>query len=239
MPNRILRDWTDSDNIDSLDVHSERFFTRLIMKVDDFGRYQANVKLLKAHLFPLKSDIRETDITRWLTACKESGLIALYAVAQKEYLQINNFKQVLRQKLEKYPAPNACNESAIHTTSDCIADVLPEEKRNETNPETEVESGKPPKQTDFDKREKDFYQTLAKQISSYTPEVLRNFYDYWREPNKNKTKMRFEQEKTWDLDLRLKRWVSNDFSKYKKQVQSSTGPSLSEIKASKILNEVA
>lgn len=147
MPNRILRDWTDSDTIDVLDVHAERFFTRLIMKVDDFGRYQANVKLLKSHLFPLKSDIRETDISRWLTACEKSGIIALYNVAQKEYLQINNFKQVLRQKVEKYP-PNNCNEDAKQMTSGCLADASL--KRNETNPETEVESegkGVPPRHT--------------------------------------------------------------------------------------------
>lgn len=132
MPNRILRDWTDSEIVDSLDVHSERFFTRLIMKVDDFGRYSANVKLLKSHLFPLKSDIRETDIARWLTACEKSGLIALYNVADKEFLQIDNFKQKLRQKVEKYPSPLIC-----------IADVVPltsrrmlEEKRNEVEVET-------------------------------------------------------------------------------------------------------
>ena len=108
MPNRILRDWTDSETIESLDVYTERFFTRLIMKVDDFGRYSTNKQLLKSTMFPLKSDIRETDITRWLSECEKAGLIALYDVAGKGYLQINNFKQVLRQKKEKYPSPLTC-----------------------------------------------------------------------------------------------------------------------------------
>ena len=117
MPNRILRDWTDSETIDQLDVATERFFTRLIMKVDDFGRYSANPKLLKSSLFPLKSDIRETDITRWLAECEKAGLIALYDVAEKGYLQINNFKQVLRQKKEKYPPPTTCVADDMHTTS--------------------------------------------------------------------------------------------------------------------------
>ena len=149
MPNRILRDWTDSENIDQLDVNTERFFTRLIMKVDDYGRYSANVKLLKSHLFPLKSDIRETDIARWLTACEKSGLIALYVIANKEYLQIDNFKQVLRQKVEKYPAPVYCNEDDTQMLSRRISDVVPETKRNEVEkkPEVEVEIGEPPKHT--------------------------------------------------------------------------------------------
>jgi hypothetical protein len=107
MPNRILRDWTDSEKIDNLDVNAERFFVRLIMKVDDFGRYTANCKLLKSALFPLKTDIRETDIARWLAACQMSDLIALYSVASKEYVQILNFNQRLRQTIEKYPPPSS------------------------------------------------------------------------------------------------------------------------------------
>jgi len=39
MPNRILRDWTDSDRVNSLSAEAERLFIRLIMKADDYGRY--------------------------------------------------------------------------------------------------------------------------------------------------------------------------------------------------------
>lgn len=212
MPNRILRDWTDSEVIDSLDVHAERFFTRLIMKVDDFGRYQSNIKLLKSHLFPLKSDVRETDITRWLTACEQSGLIALYTVAEKGYLQIGNFKQVLRQKIEKYPGPS----NATQMTSGCYADASL--KRNEVETEEEVETNvigdkSPQSKIGIEERELIFYESLIACIDTYEKEMLRKFYDYWREPNKSKTKMKWEQEKTWDLNLRLKRWSENDFNK--------------------------
>ena len=132
MPNRILRDWTDSETIEMLDVHAERFFVRLIMKVDDFGRYTANLKMLKSTLFPLKSDIRETDISRWLAACNDSGLISLYNIASKEYLEIKNFKQRLRQSVEKYPAPDLCQSNDGQMTV-----KRPHEKK--PNPETETE----------------------------------------------------------------------------------------------------
>lgn len=137
MPNRILRDWTDSDSIDLLDANSERFFTRLIMKVDDYGIYPANIKLINSTLFPLKSDIRDTDISRWLTECEKSGLVALYNVANKEYLQITNFKQVLRQKFQKYPPPNPCLADDKQMTSRCITQTKRNEsetKREETHP---------------------------------------------------------------------------------------------------------
>lgn len=135
MPNRILRDWTDSFIVDELDVHAERFFVRLIMKVDDFGRFSADKRLLKSQLFPLKSDIRDTDISRCLTACEKAGLITIYTVASKSYLQIENFKQTLRQKTTKYPAPDECIADATHmiSNSESIASL----KRNETEVETE------------------------------------------------------------------------------------------------------
>lgn len=139
MPNRILRDWTASDKIDKLDVHAERFFTRLIMKVDDWGRYSANVKLLKSTLFPLRTDIRETDIPRWLDACEKSGLIALYTVASKDYLQINEFNQVLRQKVQKYPSPEEClaDDKQMHSTRQADASLKGNEV--ETKPEEKEE----------------------------------------------------------------------------------------------------
>lgn len=141
MPNRILRDWTDSESVDTLSVNAERFFTRLIMKADDYGRYNANIKFLKSTLFPLKTDVRETDIALWLTECKKCGLIALYDVASKNYLQIENFKQALRQKREKFPAPqmhSGCVADDKHTHSNCV----PETKRNESEVETETEGEK-------------------------------------------------------------------------------------------------
>ena len=41
-------------------------------------------------------------------------------------------------------------------------------------------------------------------------EEANNFLSYWTEPNKSKTYMRWELEKTWDLNLRLKRWQNNN-----------------------------
>lgn len=51
-------------------------------------------------------------------------------------------------------------------------------------------------------------------IGKYGMPMLREFYDYWSEPNKSNTKMRFEMQKTWDLDRRLARWARNNFNKY-------------------------
>lgn len=141
MPNRILRDWTDSERVNDLTVHAERFFVRLIMKADDFGRYTANPKLLKAALYPLLSDsIRDADITRWMTECQKSGLIVVYEVSSKPIVQIQNFNQRLRQSVEKYPPPpdGRLSASGGHTTVN--GQSIDGLKGNEVEVESETES---------------------------------------------------------------------------------------------------
>lgn len=154
MPNRILRDYTDSFSIDALDVNAERFFIRLIMKVDDYGRFFADERMLKSALFPLKTDIRATDITRWIAACEKSGLITTYDVANKKYLEILNFNQQLRIKKSKFPE-NQQSKNDSHMHSRCIADDIL--KRNEVETETKPkdvsspEGESVPDKIDFDK----------------------------------------------------------------------------------------
>jgi hypothetical protein len=46
-------------------------------------------------------------------------------------------------------------------------------------------------------------------LFDYDKSILDDFTDYWTEPNKSKTKMKFELCQTWDLNLRLKNWCRN------------------------------
>lgn len=115
MPCRYIREeYLTSDRVDQLDVKAERFYFRLFLVVDDFGRFEANEKLLKSKVFPLKDDIRATDIARWLTACEMAGLIRLYTVDCKRYLSVDRFAQTranCRSSRSKYPDPPAENNS--------------------------------------------------------------------------------------------------------------------------------
>jgi len=43
----------------------------------------------------------------------------------------------------------------------------------------------------------------------YDESILNGFIDYWTEPNKSNTKMKFELNKTWSTKLRLKTWATN------------------------------
>lgn len=118
MPNRILRDWTDSDKVNKLTAEGERFFTRLIMKVDDYGHFPANPRLLTSLLFPLKDGIRDADSTRWLREAESAGLILVYTVGGQPFIEIVNFKQQLRLKKPKYPL-RICNADDEQMPSIC------------------------------------------------------------------------------------------------------------------------
>jgi hypothetical protein len=143
MPNRILRDWTDSEKVNGLDAYGERFFARLIMKADDYGCYYAHTSLLKANLFPLLlNEVREADISRWMAACQKAGLIVLYEFNSKRFLQIVDFKQRLDKAKAKFPLPTSGKSISKDNESAGIGNEFPPESeaKAESDIETEVEA---------------------------------------------------------------------------------------------------
>ena len=239
MPNRILRDWTDSFTIDELDVNAERFFVRLIMKVDDYGRLFADARLLRANLFPLKTDIRDTDISRWLTACEKAGLIAIYNVATKEFLQITMFRQTLRQKKEKYPSPETCVADATHTHSNSVPER--KQKRNESETRAEGEIFHPPDLSESNLFRKPIVPTKNQVLESFiknggTKEMAKSFWErneatawYFKgSPITNFRNM---------VDSFVQNWKKNDSLKPQiNQENAAAGQRILEAKSSAIIN---
>lgn len=58
-------------------------------------------------------------------------------------------------------------------------------------------------------RELEFKNQLRDFRKEYGQEILDEFFNYWTEPNKSNTRMKFELEKTWHLGRRLARWAAN------------------------------
>lgn len=127
MANRVLRDFTDSERVDLLSACAERFYTRLMMKADDFGRFFEDSRLLLSNLFPLKigsdrENVSITQIEEWKNECVTAQLLTIYEVNGKKYISINNFGQRLRRMVSKFPDPPT-------NVSDS-----PPESETETNP---------------------------------------------------------------------------------------------------------
>lgn len=117
MPVRMLREGIlTSEKVDLLSPCAEVFYRRLMSVVDDYGRYDANPKLLRSACFPLKDKLEASEILPWLQECIDAGLILFYRDKGKDYVQIENFGQQIRAKKSKFPEPQ-------ESVSNCLADA--------------------------------------------------------------------------------------------------------------------
>lgn len=113
MPNRIIKDSIcRSDSIDSLTWFEEVLFYRLIVACDDYGRFDGRIAIIKGTCFPLK-DIRNGDIEKALQRLSAVGMVEMYEVQGRPYLQLTAWErhQQIRAHKGKYPAPDIrCNQ---------------------------------------------------------------------------------------------------------------------------------
>ena len=57
-----------------------------------------------------------------------------------------------------------------------------------------------------------FHQECLSYVNKYDVERLADFYNYWSEVNEKTGKMRFEKERYWNTERRLKRWMNTSYS---------------------------
>lgn len=159
----MIRDWTDSESVDSLSPHAEVFFTRLIMKADDFGNYTGNPKLINAALFPFKCyDVMK--VYDWIEECEKAGLVLCYSVDGKQYLHINNYDQKLRRMRAVYPPPPDGQartvDGNLRTNDGQVTAEVEEEEKKEVETEVEHEDARVTLWPTFD----DFWTKYAKKV---------------------------------------------------------------------------
>jgi len=53
------------------------------------------------------------------------------------------------------------------------------------------------------------FKFLIWDLKEISIEIKNEFFNYWSEANHSNTKMKFELEKTWDLQKRINRWILN------------------------------
>jgi hypothetical protein len=60
------------------------------------------------------------------------------------------------------------------------------------------------------KKESEFKESIKPFIQKYGKDICNDFYMYWSEPDKSRTKLRYELQKTWDVGRRLAYWANRD-----------------------------
>lgn len=131
MPNRILREGIlSSERVCALGWAEEVFYRRLMSAVDDYGRFPANTKILRAALYPLQIDkVSDSDVEKWLACAQKAALVRVYPAPDgKRYLELLNFRQQARAKASKYPssdeqAHSECAADATHMNGTRVADA--------------------------------------------------------------------------------------------------------------------
>lgn len=143
MPTRYLKPGVrDSESIDSLSPHSEILYYRLLVTVDDFGRYDARPSMVKAACFPIKDIITATKIDALLRELVENGLIVVYEVDSKPFLQMCKWDNIPRAKESKYPPHlNNCTQTyadVCNSNTNAPLTVTETQTKTETKTQTDV-----------------------------------------------------------------------------------------------------
>ena len=147
---------------------------------------------------------------------------------RKESSPLNPLKEKIKEEsANKSACINFVGESESEEENDPV--LFSQEELPTSKPQTESKKELSPAEkrdkaiTNRKKREKEFYDSLVPYVEVYGKEMIREFYNYWTEPNKSGTQMRFELQPTWCLSRRLCTWAKNN-DKYER-VSTSTSQS--------------
>ena len=120
--------------------------------------------------------------------------------------QLNEFEDTSKQNSKnakegwekRRKLKDECERNASASNPQCENDAIREDKIKED------------KINSLQTRSQIFKDSLLDFKNKYQVNMLKEFYNYWTEPNQSKSKMRFELEKTWSLDRRLETWAKRE-----------------------------
>ena len=154
MPNRILKESIRySEKLNGLTDWQYRVWVSLVTYVDDYGRGDARVPVIRGAVFPLRESVTNRDVEEALQALAAAGCIRLYEAEGCPYLCFPEWEkhQNVRNKRSRYPAPpeeeegvclspqaSACNCAQASAN----APVIQSESLSESESESENESGR-------------------------------------------------------------------------------------------------
>lgn len=146
MPNRYIRESAiESEAVNALSWRGEVFYRRLLNRADDFGRFTANLALLRASLFPLQLEkVSERDVAELLKECEGVGLLATYDADGKKFLALAKWERG-RAKESRYPQPpeDICKrlQTYVYKRKQKSADVP--DSDSDSDPDSEITPDKP------------------------------------------------------------------------------------------------
>lgn len=211
--------WSD-EKIADLPIQARLLFIGTWNFADDEGVIKARPEFLKSNIFPYDNDITSDDVKNWFNQLVKKELLFAYADSGQQYAIILKFgkHQVINKPLvSKLPKPptDKLPGNYVPTT---VA-VRSQMKGNEMKG-NEEEVANTPAIPVFERkiREKgDEYRALVKDLGAHDylsaakihQIVLDEFLPYWLERGENAKKARWEKEKVFDYQRRIRTWLRN------------------------------
>ena len=143
MPNRMLRDWTDSLKFDAIHPACEQLFVRLLMKADDYGRMFAEERMIRSLCYPL-GGMEGIDFAFVIGELEKRGLISCYENGGRRYLSIINWGQRFRGSKPKFPAPEGEDAKWLPLPTTTTTTTTPSSSTTTTTTTTAAENGESP-----------------------------------------------------------------------------------------------
>jgi len=188
MPTRYLKPGVrDSEAIDNLSPQAENIFYRLLVTVDDFGRFDARPAMIKAQCFPIKESVSINKCKELLDELSRANLILLYEAEGKPYLQMCKWDNIPRAKESKYPAHEG-------TCIQLYTDVPLTETETETKTKTKTDisisppSGEPEEKTGLPKC---FHEEVIDLYHIHLPTLRK--VEIWNETRKGYLRQRWRE----------------------------------------------
>ena len=134
MPARVIRsEINSSESLSQVSLEADLTFRSLLVAVDDYGRIDGRIPVLKGLLFPLRPSVTPKRIEGWLAelAALDDPPILIYHVDGRCFIQLTGWEthrgKSNRAATSKYPAPDSGRSAEI--------------RENPGNPPVGMESG--------------------------------------------------------------------------------------------------
>jgi hypothetical protein len=155
VPTRYLKPGIcDSEKIDRIQSPiAENLYYRLLTNVDDFGRMDARPSVVRSKCFPLRENLTSDTVLTWMHDLAQAGLIILYVVDGKPYLQFTGWDNKPRADESKCPPvpayadkcmqiPTVLPVTVTGTKTETATDIAPSDKSlNADKPAKSIDKG--------------------------------------------------------------------------------------------------
>lgn len=194
-------------------------FKHYLRYINDLNPETNNV-LVKIAFEPIKQNLKR-DLCKWESKQQEKSLngrmgnlkryhLDLYELVVSESINISEAENIAKSR--KVSLSDNLDSEAINNVAKVAVKV--KDKVNVTVNVKDINNIVSPKVEPKQKTFKqftieDFRNDIAIYKESYTSKTLNDFYIYWIEKN-TKGIMKFQLQKTWETELRLKTWAKNE-----------------------------